>query len=57
MRLQGLSTAGVKRRDGGAIDTLRTDSRDPRTHEEAALLGRLFVRASFLLDRARPVFF
>ena len=50
MRLQGLSTAGVKRRDGGAVDTLRTDSRDPRIHEEAALLGRLFVRASFLLD-------
>ena len=57
MRLQGLSTAGVRRRDGGAIDTLRTDSHDPRIHEEAAPRGRLFIRASFLLDRARPVFF
>ena len=57
MRGPGTSTTGEGRKVDGASDTCRTDSRDPRNHEDAARLGRIFVKASFVLGRARPVFF
>ena len=44
MRLQGLSTAGVRRKDDGASDVRRIDSHDPRIHGQA---GRLSVPADF----------
>ena len=35
VRLRGLSFAGERRRDGGTTGLCRTDSPDPRTHEQA----------------------
>ena len=53
MRLQGLSTAGVRRRDDGAIDACRTDSHAPPLHEDAARMGRIFVKSAFSLGPAQ----
>ena len=51
MRLQGLSTAGVRRRDDGAIDACRTDSHDPRYTKMRPGWAASSSKASFLLDR------
>ena len=58
MRLQGLSTSGVRRRVDGGLDARRTDSPDPRTHEQADPFPGPPVRLSiFSFDRPRPFSF
>jgi hypothetical protein len=51
MRLQGLSTAGIRRRDDGTIDACRTDSHDPRYTKMRPGWAASSSKAPFLLDR------
>ena len=57
VRLLGILTSNVRRRDDGAIDLRRADSPDPRICQTLRLRRRVWHQAPFLLDRARPVFF
>ena len=53
MRLQGISTAGIRRRDDGVIDVRRTDSHAPRSTDRRDACPS----QRFSFDRSRPFSF
>ena len=52
VRLLGILTSNVRRRDDGAIDPTQIDSHDPRICQTLCVLRKIWHPASFLLTGA-----